>query len=90
MYPDDDYTSLATKAYTLIETLRQERASYNRIHIILEGYQQGLDEKKFLNSLIEDASETMQGQEKLGEEYDRMSYVDFLCYVHRQIQDKFL
>jgi protein transport protein SEC24 len=56
-----------------------------------------LDEMQFFNHLIEDAdtrwmSKRQKNVDKSGSDKhpNMMSYIDFLCWVHKQIQNKFL
>lgn len=90
--PDNsDASALSSKVYTLMETLRYYRPIYNPTVVITRSnLQESLDVQKFMNSLVEDAVELAKGEKPIGPEADRMSYVDFLCYLHRKIQDRFL
>ncbi len=57
----------------LLTRLRLERCAYMRLRVVRKG---DALEPAFLNSLLEDRSPS------------GMSYVEFLCHIHRQIQNK--
>jgi len=57
----------------LLTRLRLERCAYMRLRVVRKG---DALEPLFLSSLLEDRSPT------------GMSYVEFLCHIHRQIQNK--
>jgi protein transport protein SEC24 len=57
----------------LLTRLRLERCAYMRLRVVRKGDPL---EAAFLNALLEDRSPS------------GMSYVEFLCHIHRQIQNK--
>jgi protein transport protein SEC24 len=57
----------------LLTRLRLERCAYMRLRVVRKGDPL---EGAFLNALLEDRSPS------------GMSYVEFLCHIHRQIQNK--
>ena len=58
----------------LLDNVRRERSCFLRLRIVKHGEPL---EQHFFNLLVEDRNQ-------LG-----MSYVEFLCHIHRQIQNKF-
>lgn len=58
---------------TLITELRKERGSFMRLRLALQAFPHG---HNFLNALVEDRNGA------------GMSYVEYLCHVHRGIQGK--
>jgi protein transport protein SEC24 len=90
IYPNEDPYSLSSKTNTLIEYLRLNRPFYANLRALSSRHMQdSIDVRRFYNSLIEDSKEVLKGEKALGSDSDRMSYVDFLCYLHRKIQDRF-
>ena len=81
---------LCVKVSNLIDRLRLHRPTYNRVRILTDAYQDTMDYTVFVNSLFEDTEVAPVGQKMLGAESDHMSYVDFLCFIHKKIQDKFV
>jgi hypothetical protein len=65
---------LSRALHAVLDAVRQERASFMRLRILKRGDPL---EPQFFNSLVEDRSPA------------GMSYVEYLCHVHRQIQNKF-
>lgn len=57
----------------LLTRLRLERCAYMRMRVLRKG---DAGEAAFLTALLEDRSPS------------GMSYVEFLCHIHRQIQNK--
>lgn len=91
IYPDDnDPASISTKTFNLLERLRFNRPMFCPCRVHTECYKGTLDYTNFINSLFEDPVEFPVGQKSLGSDPDYMSYVDFLCFIHRKIQDRFL
>jgi protein transport protein SEC24 len=92
VYPTEDPYSLASRTSALIEYLRVNRPFYANLRVLSQKHllADSLDVRRFWNSLVEDEKEYLKGEKPLGSELDRMSYVDFLCYLHRKIQDKFV
>jgi len=87
--------SLNSRVWTLITQLRKNCPSFKTISIVTRNTHTGssLDESQFFDHLIEDAARKNKwnpfdlGTKK--EEVCNMSYIDFLCHVHKKIQDKF-
>ncbi len=67
-------TRASRTLFELLNRLRLERCAYMRARVAKKGDPL---EPQFLNMLIEDRSTS------------GMSYVEFLCHVHRLIQNKF-
>eukprot|EP00467_Chlorarachnion_reptans_P000717 CAMPEP_0114501530 /NCGR_PEP_ID=MMETSP0109-20121206/8545_1 /TAXON_ID=29199 /ORGANISM="Chlorarachnion reptans, Strain CCCM449" /LENGTH=964 /DNA_ID=CAMNT_0001679261 /DNA_START=150 /DNA_END=3044 /DNA_ORIENTATION=- len=88
-------TSLNARVWTLVGQLRRNCPSFKTISIITRNTHTGasLDESQFFDHLIEDAARKNKWHSSdLGSKKDsvcNMSYIDFLCYVHKKIQDKF-
>lgn len=60
--------------HKLLNNVRTERKSYMRLHVLKRG---DALELSFFNNMIEDRTSS------------GMSYVEFLCHLHRQIQNRF-
>lgn len=92
VYPTDDPYSISSRTSALIEYCRMNRPFYANLRVLVQkkSLEESIDVKRFSNSLLEDPKEVLKGEKGLGSESDRMSYVDFLCYLHRKIQDKFI
>lgn len=85
-----DPNSVAGRSLCLIETLRTGKPSFKNLLTISRNHQGGLqtlDEMQFRSHLIEDPVDSTRYQ-KL-EDVSKMSYIDFLCFIHKQIQQKF-
>lgn len=67
-------TPLNKKVHGLLNEIRGQRTSYLRLRVVRRGDPL---EQAFYNSLIEDRSPSA-----------GMSYVEYLCYLHRAIQNK--
>lgn len=67
-------TAESKAVHSLLNDIRKERKKYMRLHVLKRGDAQ---EVNFFNNLIEDRSAS------------GMSYVEFLCHLHRQIQNRF-
>jgi len=88
----DQPDALCSRIHTLINTLRKEKSYFQNLQIIARRSQpdgsESLDEKNFFEHLIEDGSK----QKKRGNGRQcfavNMSYIDFLCWVHKNIQRK--
>lgn len=63
------------KIHEILDEIRRQRCSYMRLRVVRRG--DTALEPAFFSSLVEDRSPT-----------GGMSYVEFLCYLHRQIQNK--
>jgi len=95
---NDDPESISSRISTMISVLRKEKPSFQNIQIIKGGAripgQETLDELAFLSHLIEDSSASSQHSHPPGKSSTRppntMSYIDFLCWIHKQIQSKFV
>eukprot|EP00471_Norrisiella_sphaerica_P013526 CAMPEP_0184498410 /NCGR_PEP_ID=MMETSP0113_2-20130426/38873_1 /TAXON_ID=91329 /ORGANISM="Norrisiella sphaerica, Strain BC52" /LENGTH=983 /DNA_ID=CAMNT_0026885903 /DNA_START=79 /DNA_END=3030 /DNA_ORIENTATION=- len=90
-----DAKSLNARVWTLITQLRKNCPSFKTISIITRNSHTGasLDESQFFDHLIEDAARRNKwNPSDLGSKKDsvcNMSYIDFLCHIHKKIQDKF-
>ena len=58
----------------ILDTIRQQRFAFMSLRVIARGHQL---ESAFFNALVEDRTPA------------GLSYVEFLCAVHKQIQSKF-
>lgn len=67
-------TSANKSLNAFVDTLRRMRCSYMRLRVLRRG---DPSENAFYRRLVEDRSPA------------GMSYVEFLCHVHRLIQNKF-
>uniref|UniRef100_A0A7S4DQB5 Uncharacterized protein n=1 Tax=Lotharella globosa TaxID=91324 RepID=A0A7S4DQB5_9EUKA len=89
-------TSLNARVWTLIVQLRKNCPSFKTVSIVTKHTHTGasLDEAQFFDQLIEDpARKNKWDASDLGSKRDavcNMSYIDFLCHVHKKIQDKFI
>eukprot|EP00457_Paulinella_chromatophora_P000520 gb/GEZN01000520.1/.p1 GENE.gb/GEZN01000520.1/~~gb/GEZN01000520.1/.p1 ORF type:complete len:1402 (+),score=227.88 gb/GEZN01000520.1/:231-4208(+) len=91
----DDPNSFASRINLLLETLRQGKAEFQNLQVIARqqvGRSLTLDEKNFRQRLVEDAlpkktSSPIKAKDKSNQPH-QMSYIDFLVYIHQQIQDK--
>jgi len=63
-----------TRVNSIVNEVRRQRCAFLRMRVIKRG---DTSETYFYNSIIEDRSQA------------GMSYVEFLCHIHRQIQNKF-
>ncbi|GAB5353174.1 hypothetical protein AAMO2058_000015100 [Amorphochlora amoebiformis] len=90
-------TSLNARVWNLITQLRRNCPSFKTLSIVTRNTHTGsssLDVCQFFDHLIEDAARKNKWNSKdLGTKSDgrcgEMSYIDFLCYIHKGIQDKF-
>jgi len=64
---------VSQRIHTIINWIHQHRSSYQEVNILK---QHDASEGSFFLNLVEDKG------------HDTMSYVDFLCHIHRQIQTK--
>ena len=96
---DEEITSQASRILCLIDEIRRNSAIFKSLQIInmknshnrqLGSIEESLDETTFFSQLIEDrpakAPKPAKGKTK---NPAHMSYVDFLCWLHKKIQDKF-
>jgi len=67
-------TTESKAIHKLLDKIRTERRSYMRLHVLRRG---DALEVNFFNNMIEDRTSS------------GMSYVEFLCHLHRQIQNRF-
>mmetsp|Transcript_4329 Transcript_4329/g.6485 ORF Transcript_4329/g.6485 Transcript_4329/m.6485 type:complete len:928 (+) Transcript_4329:131-2914(+) len=88
--------SLNARVWTLITQLRKNCPSFKTISIVTRHTHTGasLDESQFFDHLIEDtARKDKWHSSDLGnsrkDSVCHMSYIDFLCHVHKKIQEKF-
>ena len=65
-------TPLSKATNALLDSVRARHSSYMRLRVVV---QKGPCEREFANSIVEDKTE------------GALSYVEFLCHVHKQIQD---
>jgi len=90
-----DPMSLNSKVWTLIVQLRKNCPSFKTINIVTRNTHTGasLDESQFFDHLIEDAARKDKWHTSdVGSKKDDMctvSYIDFLCLIHKRIQEKF-
>lgn len=98
-----DPMSLAGRALCLVETLRTDKPSFKNLQTISKASTKGdaqqklggrasmqtMDAMQFLSHLVEDAADSSGARLKKLSEVPRMSYIDFLCYIHKEIQKKF-
>jgi len=99
-----DPNSPRSRIHVLIDNLRSCKPNYHNIQVILStgaaagGFTQAesLDESNFYSLLIEDGTSRTRdarGKKVQGslqsKEPNSMSYIDFLCWVHKRIQNKF-
>lgn len=68
-------TPLSAAVRGLLDEVRRQRAAYLRLRIVRRG--DAAAEQAFYNALVEDRSPAA-----------GMSYVEYLCFLHRQIQNK--
>ncbi|CEP03242.1 unnamed protein product (mitochondrion) [Plasmodiophora brassicae] len=87
VYPNDDPRSLATRTSNLIEKLKVGRPAYCPVRIVHDRSPYLPD---FNACLIEGTTRPPAGSKILESAPELMSYVDFLCHVHRQIQDRII
>lgn len=92
----DDPLALCSRVATLISQLRHNKPSFQNLHIISrQGHLQqseSLDEAQFFSHLIEDSvNEPGKGGKTKQETKNpnTMTYIDFLCWIHKRIQKKF-
>lgn len=93
IYPDENNpNSLGSKVFTLMEKLQATRPAYCSLRVFVRSMEFGeaIDFQKFALRLIEDEIVVEPGTKTFGHPSDRMSYVEFLCWTHRKIQDKVL
>ena len=67
-------TPLSQAVHALLDEVRRQRSAFLRLRVLRRGDPL---EPAFYHALVEDRSPTA-----------GMSYVEFLCFVHRQIQNK--
>jgi len=89
----------ASRIQTLIDELRRNSALYKAVQIInsredtasgLGDAEESLDQATFFSLLIEDGKKKTAKAKKLTAIPRReMSYIDFLCWLHKMIQNKF-
>tara|TARA_R110002050_G_scaffold273913_1_gene418128 strand:+ start:101 stop:1123 length:1023 start_codon:yes stop_codon:yes gene_type:complete len=72
--PGDD--PLLRRLHATMRTLRHKSSDYKALHIVSPSDPSSLSFRDFCEFLVEDRTKTT------------LSYVDFLCHVHRQIQIK--
>ena len=89
--PNDDPNHIATRLSTLLDTFRRGKPQYLNTMIFQDGCPIANEvQQEFFDQLMEDeindSTTTSTGNVKkaCGDE----SYVDFLCDIHRLIQDK--
>lgn len=68
-------TPLSAAARALLDEARRQRAAYLRLRVVRRG--DAAAEQAFYSALVEDRSPAA-----------GMSYVEYLCFLHRQIQNK--
>lgn len=81
-----DPLSQASRVRLLIDELRKNKPAFENLQIVMQshgGRVDTLDEKMFFSLMLED------GVEKGTKNPCQMSYVDFLCHIHKKIQRKF-
>ena len=95
-----DEASLASRIHVLVTALRQQKSNYQPLQLISRrmagGGGETLDESLFFAHMIEDAGRGRAGlgaagvkEKGKGSEANAMSYIDFLCWIHKKIQAKF-
>lgn len=99
----DNPDALSTRIHALLKVLRSTRPHFSSIQTIVRAPQYtgramglpsdaSLDEANFNDRLLEDTSRAaqavMQRTGKKPQEPNLMSYVDFLCWVHKRIQER--
>ena len=94
-----DEAALASRIHVLVNTLRLQKANYQPLQLIsrrIGGGGETLDESLFFAHMIEDAGRGRAGlgsagarEKGKGSEANAMSYIDFLCWIHKKIQAKF-
>ncbi len=67
-------TPLSRAVHALLDEVRRQRAAYLRLRVLRRG---DALEGAFYSALVEDRSQAA-----------GMSYVEYLCFLHRQIQNK--
>ncbi|MES1914805.1 MAG: hypothetical protein MHM6MM_006836 [Cercozoa sp. M6MM] len=90
---EEDYAEMNVRARVslLVQKLREEKSTWAPLSVVVE--QHGGPSWQHLRSmLIDDSDKTAvsRGANAAAKPLHAMSYVDFLCHVHRRIQDKFL
>ena len=65
----------STKVHVIMNTIRRYHVNYQPVQVVRQGE---AAELRFSTLLVEDKG------------LDTMTYVDFLCHVHRQIQSKLM
>lgn len=93
-----DPQSLASRTRLLVESLRKNKPFYQNVHIIVSTALGGvdglavetLDETTFFSHMIEDSGLRSRTDSSRGDTkpIEQMSYIDFLCYIHKRIQQK--
>jgi len=82
----DQPNALCSRIHTLIDRLRREKPNFQNLQVIARRNGQddieSLDEKHFFDHLIEDAKNSKKGKRSIS----KMSYIDFLCDIHKKIQ----
>lgn len=86
VYPNEDPCSLATRVSNLLDRIRTGRCCYCPVRVVHERSQYLTE---FNENLIEGTFRPPAGSKMSGTDPELMSYVEFLCHVHRQIQDRF-
>lgn len=94
----DDPSRHSTRVLELLYQLRKDKPSFPNLALIArtrgEGMQATLDETFFFRHMIEDKgglhsySKSMEEAAKK-DDVAMMNYVDYLCHIHKRIQDKF-
>lgn len=92
---EESVEDLGYRLSLILDELRYDRPYYLNIEILLLPNTKDhdsiltMDQHEFLKHLIEDASRT-QSRNTNNKNPANMSYVDFLVYIHKQIQKKFI
>eukprot|EP00455_Lapot_gusevi_P008663 TRINITY_DN137_c0_g1_i5.p1 TRINITY_DN137_c0_g1~~TRINITY_DN137_c0_g1_i5.p1 ORF type:complete len:555 (+),score=206.08 TRINITY_DN137_c0_g1_i5:241-1905(+) len=95
-YNPETPTSLASRINLLLDGLRQNRANYPSLQVLrrtpaaVHGGNRNLDEAHHFMSLLLEDGIGDKDKEAATATADKLSYVAFLCYIHRKIQDRFV
>lgn len=96
----DDF-ALGSRIVTMIDHLRGHKPNFQNLQIVKQsrqgyGVAATLDETQFQSHLIEDtvnvpvsSNANNKSKDANGKNPNTMSYIDFLCWVHKRIQNRF-
>lgn len=95
--PDEDdieNNSLGYRLDMLIGDLRFRRPSHLALSIINRNFTKlkglSVEQQQFLDYMVEDPVRRPGERQQKKPPIEKMSYIDYLCHIHRQIQDKIL